>query len=33
VRSRGAGRVAAVYVEEGQAVDFGAPLLAIDRSP
>jgi biotin carboxyl carrier protein len=32
VRSRGAGRVAVVYVEEGQAVDYGAPLFAIDRS-
>lgn len=32
VRSRAAGRVAVVYVEEGQAVDYGAPLFAIDRS-
>ena len=32
VRSRGGGRVAVVYVEEGQAVDYGAPLLAIDRT-
>jgi biotin carboxyl carrier protein len=32
IRSRGAGRVAVVYVEEGQAVDYGAPLFAIDRS-
>jgi len=32
VRSRGSGRVAVVYVEEGQAVDYGAPLFAIDRS-
>ena len=32
VRSRVAGRVAVVYVEEGQAVDYGAPLFAIDRS-
>ena len=32
IRSRAAGRVAVVYVEEGQAVDYGAPLFAIDRS-
>jgi biotin carboxyl carrier protein len=32
IRSRGGGRVAVVYVEEGQAVDYGAPLFAIDRS-
>lgn len=32
IRSRGPGRVAVVYVEEGQAVDYGAPLFAIDRS-
>lgn len=32
VRSRGPGRVAVVYVEEGQAVDYGAPLFAIDRA-
>lgn len=32
VRSRGPGRVAVVYVEEGQAVDYGAPLFAIDRT-
>ena len=31
VRSRGAGRVAVVYVEDGQAVDYGAPLFAIER--
>lgn len=33
IRSRGSGRVAVVYVEEGQAVDYGAPLFAIERSP
>lgn len=32
IRSRGAGRIAAIYVEEGQAVDYGAPLFAIDRA-
>lgn len=32
IRSRGPGRVAVIYVEEGQAVDYGAPLFAIDRS-
>lgn len=32
IRSRGPGRVAVVYVEEGQAVDYGAPIFAIDRS-
>lgn len=32
IRSRGPGRVAVVYVEEGQAVDYGAPLYAIDRN-
>ncbi|MBV8601822.1 MAG: acetyl-CoA carboxylase biotin carboxyl carrier protein subunit [Candidatus Eremiobacteraeota bacterium] len=32
IRSRGPGRVAVVYVEEGQAVDYGAPLFAIDRA-
>src|SRR5579863_3951076 len=31
VRSRGAGRVACVYVAEGQPVDYGQPLFAIDR--
>jgi biotin carboxyl carrier protein len=31
IRSRGRGRVAEVYVEEGQAVDYGAPLFAIER--
>jgi len=32
VRSRGAGRVACIYVAEGQPVDYGQPLFAIDRS-
>jgi acetyl-CoA carboxylase biotin carboxyl carrier protein len=32
VRSRGPGRIACVYVEEGQPVDYGQPLFAIDRS-
>lgn len=32
IRSQGAGRVAVVFVEEGQAVDYGAPLFAIDRA-
>ena len=32
IRSRGSGRVAVVYVEEGQAVDYGAPLFALERS-
>jgi acetyl-CoA carboxylase biotin carboxyl carrier protein len=32
IRSRGPGRIAAIYVEEGQAVDYGAPLFAIDRN-
>ncbi len=32
VRSRGAGRVACIYVGEGQPVDYGQPLFAIDRS-
>lgn len=32
VRSRGAGRVACVYVAEGQPVDYGQPLFAIDRT-
>jgi acetyl-CoA carboxylase biotin carboxyl carrier protein len=31
VRSRGSGRIACVYVADGQAVDFGQPLFAIDR--
>lgn len=33
IRSQGPGRVAVVFVEEGQAVDYGAPLFAIDRTP
>ena len=32
IRSRGRGRVAVVFVEEGQVVDYGAPLFALDRS-
>ncbi|MGH7660276.1 MAG: acetyl-CoA carboxylase biotin carboxyl carrier protein [Vulcanimicrobiaceae bacterium] len=32
IRSRGPGRIAVIYVEEGQAVDYGAPLFAIDRN-
>jgi acetyl-CoA carboxylase biotin carboxyl carrier protein len=32
VRSRGAGRIACVYVSDGQPVDYGQPLFAIDRS-
>jgi acetyl-CoA carboxylase biotin carboxyl carrier protein len=32
IRAHAPGRVAVVYVEEGQAVDYGAPLFAIDRS-
>ena len=31
VRSRGAGRVSAVFVTEGQPVEFGQPLFAIER--
>jgi acetyl-CoA carboxylase biotin carboxyl carrier protein len=31
VRSRGAGRVAAVYVSDGQPVEYGQPLFAIER--
>jgi biotin carboxyl carrier protein len=31
VRSRGVGRVAAVFVTDGQPVEFGQPLFAIDR--
>lgn len=31
VRSRGAGRVAAVYVTDGQPVEYGQPLFAIER--
>lgn len=31
VRSRGAGKVVAVYVTDGQPVEYGQPLFAIDR--
>jgi acetyl-CoA carboxylase biotin carboxyl carrier protein len=31
VRSRGAGRVAAVYVADGQPVEYGQPLFAMER--
>jgi acetyl-CoA carboxylase biotin carboxyl carrier protein len=31
VRSRGAGRVAMVYVTDGQPVEYGQPLFAIER--
>ncbi|HYW52471.1 MAG TPA: biotin/lipoyl-containing protein [Dongiaceae bacterium] len=31
VRSRGAGRISAVFVTEGQPVEFGQPLFAIER--
>lgn len=31
VRSRGPGRVATVFVSEGQPVEYGQPLFAIDR--
>jgi len=31
VRSRGAGRIAAVYVSDGQPVEYGQPLFAIER--
>jgi acetyl-CoA carboxylase biotin carboxyl carrier protein len=31
VRSRGPGRIAAVYVTEGQPVEYGQPLFAIER--
>jgi multidrug efflux pump subunit AcrA (membrane-fusion protein) len=31
VRSRGAGRIAAVYVTDGQPVEYGQPLFAIER--
>jgi acetyl-CoA carboxylase biotin carboxyl carrier protein len=31
VHSRGAGRVAAVYVTDGQPVEYGQPLFAIER--
>jgi acetyl-CoA carboxylase biotin carboxyl carrier protein len=31
VRSRGAGRIAAVFVSDGQPVEYGQPLFAIER--
>jgi biotin carboxyl carrier protein len=31
VRSRGSGRIAAVYVSDGQPVEYGQPLFAIER--
>jgi acetyl-CoA carboxylase biotin carboxyl carrier protein len=31
VRSRGAGRIVAVFVSEGQPVEYGQPLFAIER--
>lgn len=31
VRVRGPGRIAAVYVDDGQPVEFGQPLFAIER--
>ncbi len=31
VRSRGAGRVAMIYVTDGQPVEYGQPLYAIER--
>jgi biotin carboxyl carrier protein len=31
VRSRGAGRVSAVFVTEGQPVEYGQPLFSIER--
>jgi acetyl-CoA carboxylase biotin carboxyl carrier protein len=31
VRSRGAGRIAAVYVSDGDPVEYGQPLFAIER--
>jgi acetyl-CoA carboxylase biotin carboxyl carrier protein len=31
VRSRGPGRVAAIYVSDGQPVEYGQPLFAIER--
>ena len=32
VRSKGAGRVASVFVTDGQPVEYGQPLFALDRS-
>ena len=31
VRSRGPGRIAAIYVSDGQPVEYGQPLFAIER--
>jgi biotin carboxyl carrier protein len=31
VRSRGAGRVAMIYITDGQPVEYGQPLFAIER--
>lgn len=31
VRSKGAGRIASVFVSDGQAVEYGQPLFALDR--
>jgi biotin carboxyl carrier protein len=31
VRSRGTGRVLRIFVDDGQAVDYGQPLFAIER--
>ena len=31
VRSRGPGRVAMIYVTDGQPVEYGQPLFAIER--
>lgn len=31
VRARGPGRIACVYVSDGQVVDYGQPLFALDR--
>ncbi len=33
VRSRGSGRVSAVLVTDGQPVEYGQPLFAIERRP
>jgi len=32
VRSRGAGRVAAIFVTDGQPVEYGQPLFALERT-
>jgi acetyl-CoA carboxylase biotin carboxyl carrier protein len=32
VRSRGAGKIATIFVTEGQPVEYGQPLFAIERS-